>query len=50
VGPEIQVIKPFGDVFIRLLKMIVMPVVFFSLTLHYGFEIEMEVVATTKKG
>jgi len=31
VGPGITVIKPFGDVFIRLLKMIVMPVVFFSL-------------------
>ncbi len=31
VGPGIKVIKPFGDVFIRLLKMIVMPVVFFSL-------------------
>ncbi len=31
VGPKISVIKPFGDLFIRLLKMIVMPVVFFTL-------------------
>ncbi|MFW6138195.1 MAG: dicarboxylate/amino acid:cation symporter [Spirochaetota bacterium] len=31
VGPGIEVIKPFGDIFIRLLKMIVMPVIFFSL-------------------
>lgn len=31
VGPGIAVIKPFGDLFIRLLMMIMMPVVFFSL-------------------
>jgi len=31
VGPAIVWVKPFGDVLIRLLKMIVMPVVFFSL-------------------
>jgi len=31
VGPNIVWVKPFGDLFIRLLKMIVMPVVFFSL-------------------
>jgi Na+/H+-dicarboxylate symporter len=31
VGPKISVIKPFGDLFIRLLQMIVVPVVFFSL-------------------
>lgn len=31
VGPGIVWVKPFGDLFIRLLKMIVMPVVFFSL-------------------
>jgi Na+/H+-dicarboxylate symporter len=30
-GPEIAWVKPFGDVFVRLLKMIVMPVVFFTL-------------------
>src|SRR5450756_2869669 len=31
VGPKIAVIKPFGDLLIRLLQMIVVPVVFFSL-------------------
>ena len=31
VGPKIAWVKPFGDLFIRLLKMIVMPVVFFTL-------------------
>jgi Na+/H+-dicarboxylate symporter len=31
VGPGIAWLKPFGDVFVRLLKMIVMPVVFFTL-------------------
>lgn len=31
VGPEIAWAKPLGDVFVRLLKMIVMPVVFFTL-------------------
>jgi Na+/H+-dicarboxylate symporter len=31
VGPEIAWVRPFGDVFVRLLKMIVMPVVFFTL-------------------
>ena len=31
VGPGIVWVKPFGDLFIPLLKMIVMPVVFFSL-------------------
>jgi len=31
VGPKIAVIKPFGDLFIRLLQMIVVPVIFFSL-------------------
>jgi len=31
VGPKIAVINPLGDIFVRLLKMIVMPVVFFSL-------------------
>ncbi len=30
-GPGISWVKPFGDLFIRLLKMIVMPVVFFTL-------------------
>jgi Na+/H+-dicarboxylate symporter len=30
-GPKILWVKPFGDFFIRLLKMIMMPVVFFSL-------------------
>jgi Na+/H+-dicarboxylate symporter len=30
-GPQIAVISPFGDVFVRLLKMIVMPVVIFTL-------------------
>ena len=33
IGPPITVIKPLGDFFIRLLKMIVMPLVFFTLTL-----------------
>ncbi len=31
VGPGIVWVKPFGDLFVRLLKMIVMPVVFFTL-------------------
>lgn len=31
VGPKIIWVKPFGDLFVRLLKMIVMPVVFFTL-------------------
>ena len=31
VGPGIVWVKPFGDLFIRLLKMIVIPVIFFSL-------------------
>ncbi len=31
VGPQMVVLKPLGDLFMRLLKMIVMPVVFFSL-------------------
>jgi Na+/H+-dicarboxylate symporter len=31
VGPEIVWVRPFGDIFVRLLKMIVMPVVFFTL-------------------
>jgi len=31
VGPKIEWVRPFGDLFIRLLKMIVVPVVFFSL-------------------
>jgi Na+/H+-dicarboxylate symporter len=31
VGPSIVWVKPFGDIFIRLLKMIVMPVILFSL-------------------
>ena len=31
VGPEIEWVRPFGDIFVRLLKMIVMPVVFFTL-------------------
>lgn len=31
VGPGIAWMRPFGDVFVRLLKMIVMPVVFFTL-------------------
>ena len=31
VGPKIAVIKPFGDLLIRLLQMIVVPVIFFSL-------------------
>lgn len=31
VGPRISVIGPFGDLFVRLLKMIVMPVVVFTL-------------------
>ncbi len=31
VGPEIAWVKPLGDIFVRLLKMIVMPVVFFTL-------------------
>ncbi|GAB1481320.1 dicarboxylate/amino acid:cation symporter [Treponema sp.] len=31
VGPGITWVKPFGDLFIRLLKMIVVPVIFFSL-------------------
>jgi Na+/H+-dicarboxylate symporter len=31
VGPSIVWVKPFGDLFIRLLKMIIVPVVFFSL-------------------
>ncbi len=31
VGPKIVWVKPFGDLFVRLLKMIVMPVVFFTL-------------------
>jgi len=31
VGPEISWVRPLGDVFVRLLKMIVMPVVFFTL-------------------
>lgn len=33
VGPKITVIKPFGDLLIRLLQMIVVPVVFFSLVI-----------------
>jgi len=31
IGPNIEVLKPLGDVFMRLLKMIVMPVILFSL-------------------
>ncbi len=31
VGPKIEVISPLGDLLIRLLKMIVVPVIFFSL-------------------
>ncbi len=31
VGPKIEVIQPLGDLLIRLLKMIVVPVIFFSL-------------------
>ncbi len=31
VGPSIAVIQPIGSIFVRLLKMVVMPVVFFSL-------------------
>jgi len=31
VGPSISVIQPLGDIFVRLLKMIVIPVVFTSL-------------------
>lgn len=31
VGPEIEVVSPLGDIFVRLLKMIVMPVVMFTL-------------------
>ncbi len=31
VGPEVVWVKPFGDLFVRLLKMIVMPVVIFTL-------------------
>ncbi|GAB4374275.1 MAG: dicarboxylate/amino acid:cation symporter [Spirochaetales bacterium] len=31
VGPGIGWVKPFGDLFVRLLKMIVVPVIFFSL-------------------
>lgn len=31
VGPKIEVIAPFGNLLIRLLKMIVVPVIFFSL-------------------
>jgi len=31
IGPEIVVIKPLGDIFLRLLKMIVVPVVMFTL-------------------
>ncbi|KIX15616.1 dicarboxylate/amino acid:cation symporter [Dethiosulfatarculus sandiegensis] len=31
IGPEIQWVKPLGDIFVRLLKMIVMPVVLFTL-------------------
>jgi Na+/H+-dicarboxylate symporter len=30
-GPSIMWVKPFGDIFIRLLRMIVVPVIFFSL-------------------
>ncbi len=30
-GPDIAWLKPLGDLFVRLLKMIVMPVVFFTL-------------------
>lgn len=31
IGPKIEVLKPLGDLFMNLLKMIVMPVIFFSL-------------------
>ena len=33
VGPPIEVIKPLGDLFLRLLKIIVMPLIFFTLVL-----------------
>lgn len=31
IGPKIEVLKPLGDIFMNLLRMIVMPVIFFSL-------------------
>ena len=36
IGPNIAVIKPLGDLLIRLLKMIVAPIVLFSLVVWRG--------------